>query len=356
MNTTILEGEVMQATGTSIVPTVETFITKDILDRTRERLKTLDIRESTTKDYLYRVPKFEEFLKELAWNKETEKLETPLLAYKKHLEADPSIKITTKNKFFTSAKLYCQALRKEIERTYRTPLNDLTVDGAGRPVKGFAQGFEHRKTGVSADELEVIADYLYNMENTSRNIRTRAIFSLLIYHGLRQIEIVRLDVEDVHLGEGVMYLLRKGKTEKTPWPMRPQAVKAIAEYLEDSGKKSGPLFTNDSSNGNNERLSTRSIQNIVGKVLDELDIKKTTHGFRHWMTTAALKKHKGELDTVAELTGHQNLNMLKIYNDELNSFEAVERTADVFENIKIGSAKNDYGKVEKMIQKNRFVY
>lgn len=355
MSTAVIEGEIVQTTGAGIVPAVGNYINKEVLENTRRRMGQVDIKESTVRDYLYRAPKFEAFLKDLVWNKDSEGLESPLMAYKRKLENDSSIKVTTKNKFFISAKLYCQLLRKEIERTYNISLSDLTTDAAGRPVKGFAQRIEHRKDGVSLDGMQEVVEYLQGLDNSYKSDRLRAMFALLIFQGVRQVEITRLDVEDLNLKDGKVMLHRKGRDEKNREYLRPQTIEALTDYLESSGKKSGPLFTNEATNGNNERLTTRSIRKIVGQVLKEAGVDGSVHGFRHWYATILLLEHPGELDTVAELTGHSNLNMLKVYNDELNSKKAFDKTADVFEHIKIKAAENDCEKVEKMIRENRFL-
>jgi len=56
---------------------------------------------------------------------------------------------------------------------------------------------------------------------------------------------------------------------------------------------------------------------IIKKVLNGLEIDKNMHGFRHYFTTTLIKNYKGDLLRVAQYTRYRSLEMLQIYNDNI---------------------------------------
>lgn len=67
--------------------------------------------------------------------------------------------------------------------------------------------------------------------------------SLLLYQGLRQIEICCLDVIDVDLASRRIYVRGKGRDDCEPMYLHPQTVKSLTAYIKASKVKDGALFT-----------------------------------------------------------------------------------------------------------------
>jgi integrase/recombinase XerC len=78
--------------------------------------------------------------------------------------------------------------------------------------------------------------------------------ALFMYQGLRQIEVVRLDVTDIDLKNGKAFIHGKGRDDKEPIALHPYTTQALADYLQASNKKSGALFTSTSNNSYNQRI------------------------------------------------------------------------------------------------------
>ena len=84
---------------------------------------------------------------------------------------------------------------------------------------------------------------------------------------LRQIEILRLNVNDIDLEQKPMLVRGKGADDQELVDLHPNTVDALNNYLKRSRKKSGALFTSDSNNSKNKRFTTRSIRQIVKNFL-----------------------------------------------------------------------------------------
>lgn len=284
----------------------------------------LPVTKMTRDDYKNRIGDFIEFMQINGLNANT------LLEYRKHLEQRTDYSISTKNKYFMTAKRYVGIL-------YNVKLIpvDIGKDISGVDLKGFKQSKKHKKDGVQDDEISRIGKYLESLPDEPKTKRLKAIFSLLIYQGLRQVEITRLDVTDLDLRAGKAFILGKGRDDKEPIALHPYTVEALKAYLTAYNKKSGALFTSDSHNRTTDRLTTRSIRKIVKDVLDRLDIHNSTHGFRHYFTTNLIKNYKGDLLTVAHYTRHRNLEMLQVYNDQLNAEQDLPRYIEAFNGVKL---------------------
>lgn len=267
--------------------------TPDIFD-------SLDISESTRQEYISRLPKF------LGWLKYNGITHDCLLDYKKYLRSRTDLGIASKNKYLAVARICL----KELHRRGKIPY-DITHN-----VKSFQQSQKHRVEGLNEEEVQKLCEYLQQLPDSFCTTRLRALIALLLFQGLRQIEICRLDVSDVDLASKRLYVLGKGRDDKEPIYLHPQTVKALRAYLNASKVKDGALLTSLWGQTKGSRLTTRGLRLIVKNLLHEVGVEKTVHGFRHYFTTVLVKSYKSDLLRVAHYTRHHSIEMLQIYNDE----------------------------------------
>lgn len=260
---------------------------------------SLDIAESTRQDYLARLPQF------LGWLRTNGITHDCLLDYKKYLRSRTDLGIASKNKYLAVARICL----KELHRRGKIPY-DITHN-----VKSFQQSQKHRVEGLNELEVQKLCDHLQQLPDSFRTTRLRALIALLLFQGLRQIEICRLDVRDVDLASKRLYVLGKGRDDKEPIYLHPQTVKALRSYLNASKVKDGALFTSLLGQTKGSRLTTRGLRLIVKKLLHEVGIEKTVHGFRHYFTTCLIQQMPGELIAVSRFTRHKSLEVLQVYND-----------------------------------------
>ncbi|MGI0061736.1 MAG: tyrosine-type recombinase/integrase, partial [Nitrosotalea sp.] len=177
--------------------------------------------------------------------------------------------------------------------------------------------------------------YLHQLPQTPQNMRLKAILCLLILQGLRQIEIVRLNVTDLELVLGHARILGKGKDDTEAVDLHPETVLVLKDYLRVSKIADGALFTSSSNNSRNLRLTTKSIRNIVNPILRELGIKKSVHGFRHYFVTKLVKAYRGDLLEVCRYTRHRSIETLQIYNDNIKAKSDLPRYYNTFKSISL---------------------
>ena len=262
---------------------------------------SMDITEATKQDYLARLPRFVLFAERVGVDRDL------LLRYKQELRNDVTLGVSAKNKMLTTARI---ALR-ELYRQGKLSV-DLSVG-----VKSFQQSNKHKIVGLNAEEVERICQHLQSLDNSLKSERLRAIVALLLFQGLRQIEVCRLDVKDIDLASNRIYIVGKGRVDSEPIHLHPETHKALTSYLRLSQVKYGALFTHLNRQSSGQRLSTRGLRQIFQCLLASLDIRRTTHGTRHFYTTELIKYFKFDLVTVSMFTRHNNLEMLQVYNDEI---------------------------------------
>ena len=280
--------------------------------------RTMDIADTTREDYLKRLPIFLEYIKSNGLNINT------YLDFKRYLGNLPYYSISTKNKYLTTARIFL----KELNRIGKLP-QDITQN-----IKGFRQTQKHKKDGITQEEIDRIMQEVADLTRDKDSIRLKAILSLLALQGLRQVEVVRLDVKDIDLVGKTAMVLGKGRDDKELINLHPETVKAIKEYLELWRVRDGALFISNSGNSKNSRLTTRSIRRVVKDLLDSLGIDKSTHGFRHYFTTTLIKTYKGDLTQVSRYTRHKSLEMLQVYNDRIITQEDLPRYYQAFRGVK----------------------
>jgi integrase/recombinase XerC len=276
-------------------------------DNIEQVFNGLDVTESTRADYKARIGMFLTFVGESGFNRNS------FLNYKRCLAQKTDFTVSTKNKYLASARVFV----KELNRQGMLPA-DITQN-----IKGFTQSKKHKKDGLSESDMSLLVENIQGLSDTPKNNRLKAILGLLALQGLRQVEIIRLDVSDIDLVAKVAFVLGKGRDDKEPVDLHPETVRLIKDYLASNKIKSGALFQSQSNNSKNKRLTTRGLRQMIKKVLTNLGINKSTHGFRHYFTTKMIKSYKGDLLEVAGYTRHKSLEMLQVY------FDKVKREADL---------------------------
>lgn len=277
----------------------------------------LDVSEATRTDYKYRIGLFLDFLKSNGFTHNT------FLEFKRYLISRTDLSISTKNKYLATARIFL----KELNRQGALPV-DITQN-----IKTFTHDKKHKRTGLNDDEMGKLVSYLRSLIPTPQNHRTKAVMSLLALQGLRQVEIVRLNVEDLDLASMTALIQGKGRDDKEPIDLHPETVKILSDYIKSNNKASGALFTSVSNNCKNQRLTTRAVREIVTSILKKLGVEKSTHGFRHYFTTKLIKTYKGDLLEVAQYTRHKGLEMLQVYNDNIKKQADLPRFYNAFDGV-----------------------
>jgi integrase/recombinase XerD len=189
-----------------------------------------------------------------------------------------------------------------IEAGYRTdnPLRRVRVRPDDtpdeRPLKVLAE-----------DSLQRLVDALPSPK-TETGARDALIVLLMVLHGLRVIEVVRLDLEDVQLDGDTVRLYVRGKYHGRTVYLRPDVVTLLNRYLELRGDGGGALFLARAPRNNGGRLSRRRVRRIVDDILQRAGLKTTRlscHALRHTAATLGYK-YTRDIRVVQDWLGHRS--------------------------------------------------
>ena len=280
---------------------------------------TIDVSDNTRKEYFSRVNNFLQFIEQNELNEDS------YLEYKRYLLRCEYYSASTKNKYLMTSKVFLDGLFRLRLIPYKITDN----------VKGFTQSKLHKKDGLNDDDIGKLQRYCLTLESSKSSLRLRALMALFLFQGLRQIEVVRLDITDIDIKNKKAFVAGKGKYDKEQIHLHPSVVKILKEYIKATKFREGALFRSESNNSSGSRLTTKSIREIIKQVFNLLDIEGSTHGFRHYFITKLIKAYKGELLTVSKYSRHSSIQMLEIYNDEVIRESDLPRFYNVFNGIKI---------------------
>lgn len=185
-----------------------------------------------------------------------------------------------------------------------------------------------RKKGFIKQHLtgDMAADLLHHFEEKS--LRDYAITHLALRTGLRTIEIVRANIEDIRLEtyEGgtrrVLHVWGKGKDDRADFVvLTEKAWQPIAHYLatRKGAKGTEPLFTSDSHRNAGERLTTRTISGLIKEGLRAIGIDDkayTAHSLRH-TTAVTILKAGGSITDAQGVLRHSNPATTQIYLESI---------------------------------------
>lgn len=173
----------------------------------------------------------------------------------------------------------------------------------------------------------------------SLSLRDYAIVNLILRTGLRTIEVVRADVEDITFkgDRRILKIWGKGHDEKDDFVvLSEKAYEPIREYLQTrkGAKGKEPLFTSTSHNNLGGRLTTKTISSLCKDGLRAIGMdgkEFTAHSLRH-TTAVAILKHGGQITDVQSVLRHTSPVTSQIYTEsvkeELRLQKAPELTLD----------------------------
>jgi site-specific recombinase XerD len=143
------------------------------------------------------------------------------------------------------------------------------------------------------------------------DIRSTAIFSLMLYTGARLSDVVQLERTDLVINERsgtVIYRYGKGSKQRTvPVPL--PARKALLDYLQTRP----PIQSEQVFIGERGALNNRGIQAIFEKYKALTGIEQLhPHVLRHTFSHSFLAQG-GNLSQLAQILGHESLNTTAIY-------------------------------------------
>jgi integrase/recombinase XerC len=189
---------------------------------------------------------------------------------------------------------------------------------------------KHLPRVPSAEEVNRVLDSIENGERpkdteddyTGWPERDRVIWELLYGCGIRNSELVGINLRDIHWANDAILVRGKGRKERYV-PLGDAAAEAIRTYLPHREAKlrngkavmiaDGPLLINQTARGN-ARLTTRSVGRIVKAIAIQRGLPADVHPhtLRHAFGTHMLEEG-ADLRAIQELLGHERLSTTQRY-------------------------------------------
>ena len=152
--------------------------------------------------------------------------------------------------------------------------------------------------------------------DTPAGARNRALLEVLYGCGLRASEICGLDVSDVALDEGYLFVRGKGGKERIT-PISGMAATALADYMQGGRREmrtaQGGMSSAVFLNARGGRLSRQSLHAIVARAGLTIGVKNLhPHTLRHSFATHMLEGG-ADLRVIQEILGHSDISTTQIY-------------------------------------------
>lgn len=271
-------------------------------------LRFVDVQEQSAETYVKAIRQLSIYLND---NGITAPVREDLLKFREFLK-ETGHKNTTIQTYIVAIRLFFKWLAQE--GLYLNIADNIKAPKVSR---------EHKKDYLTANQIKGILKSIDT--STLQGKRDYALISLLVTCGLRTIEVVRANIEDLQaLGDNtVLYIQGKGREDKAEYVKVPlQVEKAIREYLKVRCKATSnePLFTSLSNNSKDKRMTTRAIRGIIKDIFKKngYDNERiTTHSLRHTAVTLSLLSGK-DITEVQEFARHKNIATTMIYNHALD--------------------------------------
>jgi site-specific recombinase XerD len=274
-------------------------------------IRHLQVSKESKRTYFNNIRHFISWLGNRAINEET------LLDYRAYLTVN--YKATAINSYIVAVK------------SLFNYLEGLGIRNYAKDLKGVKTTRQHKRDSLTIDQVKSI--YQNMNADTEEEARATAMLKLLIGTGLRTIEIINADLGDIQtLGNAkVLYIQGKGfnnaKENKGDYViLQPSILNALQDYLKyrPDAKDNEPLFTSLSDRNRGQRLTTRTVRNIVKGIYKENGLvseRLTTHSTRHTAITLSLIGG-ATIQEAQALARHTNINTTMIYAHNLNRLES----------------------------------
>lgn len=150
--------------------------------------------------------------------------------------------------------------------------------------------------------------------------RDRAIIALMAIHGLRRIEVERMDEKSVIIQEELVSVEVRGKANRMRQIyLRPDTYNVVRDYLISKHKagfvSEGACFISLSNRSRGERISRRSLNEIVDHYLNEASLKRvgvSCHALRHTFGTLAVSGG-AKVEHIKDAMGHVDIESTELY-------------------------------------------
>ena len=177
---------------------------------------------------------------------------------------------------------------------------------------------------VSTLSDEEIRAILNTFSISPSDARNQTLFMILLDTGLRIGELVNLKMDDVHMDEGYLKVLGKGKKERIV-PIGNNAQRALQRYLfRFRPKPTNPVTDNVFLSISSKALTENSMKLMFARLSKRSGVCRLhAHLCRHTFATRFLI-NGGDVFTLQQILGHSTLTMVSHYVNLASSHIAIQ--------------------------------
>lgn len=152
---------------------------------------------------------------------------------------------------------------------------------------------------LTVDEYQRLIEHFSSDTSTLLGLRNLIIIMLLGTLGLRTASLIAIDIEDIDIKCGLIWVVEKGRRSRSH-SMPYELCRLIQKYLSMRRQTSGPFLLSK----RKQRISPRTLQDLFRSAADELGIDKKLHArlFRH--TAATHLNRVAGIDITQHIMGH----------------------------------------------------
>jgi site-specific recombinase XerD len=215
-------------------------------------------------------------------------------------------------------KKYFEFLQEEGE-VKDNPCSNIKIKGIKRKVlyeilstEELEQLYKNYVTEIKIENVKYVPPQQLNELSRKRN---KIIVGLLVYQGLRSEEVKRLEVADLKLREGKIFIAGSRRTNERTLKLEPQQVFDLLDYINDTrkqllhltGQQTQQLFISKGNGNNYSNVMSyliKQLHQLNNKVKDAKQIR--TSVITHWLKLYNLRK-------VQIMAGHRYVSSTESY-------------------------------------------
>ena len=283
----------------------------------KEYLKEQHYSPTTIENYTSQVKKFITWCKRNHTSPKAVDYKT-CMKYLKYLQKKTASKKTVNHKLGI-LKNYLNYLVSEFQRL-DNPMEATTIKGIKRTVHYNLLESDELEDLYHSYESDSVADR-YHKLCAKRN---RVIIGLMVYQGLNTSELIRLELEDLQLYKGKVYIKSGARSNSRTLELKPWQVIEFLEYIKEVREEiieRKKLETNRVFIPSNKRLGN-TIHHILKKLKRVNHQVENIHQIRASVITNWLKRYN--LRQVQVMAGHRYISSTEKYlQDDLESLHEI---------------------------------